>query len=171
MTINKRGNQYVKSCVEKGEIHVHTRRNITLISYGSMSPIISCILKSLNLVRRSIHPPSVNYCKRNLSGAANFLNEVGYATDVEGNLNYWNQYVQASRVLERDRNKIIQLKNGCQFVYGGDVCDRGETVLLLFAKSQNANDWFFCSWCRAFHRTWRLASNVRINITKRALSW
>lgn len=53
------------------------------------------------------------------------LSTIGYVTDVEGNLDYWRRYVSLSKVLERDRSGQIYLKDGCQFVYGGDVCDRG----------------------------------------------
>jgi hypothetical protein len=50
---------------------------------------------------------------------------VGYVTDIEGNLNYWHKYLEVSKVLRKDADGKIELKEGCQFVYGGDVCDRG----------------------------------------------
>lgn len=54
---------------------------------------------------------------------------VGYATDVEGNIDYWNQYLSVSKVLEKDSKlgsvRRIRLKDSCHFVYGGDACDRG----------------------------------------------
>ena len=55
-----------------------------------------------------------------------FLISVGYVTDVEGNLDYWNRYIEFSNILARNSNDgEIYLKENCQFVYGGDVCDRG----------------------------------------------
>lgn len=49
---------------------------------------------------------------------------VGYVTDIEGNLGYWNKYLNISKVLTRE-NGTLKLNENCQFVYGGDVCDRG----------------------------------------------
>lgn len=49
---------------------------------------------------------------------------VGYITDVEGNLSFWNRYIEHSTVLSRVEDELI-LKENCQFVYGGDSCDRG----------------------------------------------
>lgn len=53
-------------------------------------------------------------------------NIIGYVTDAEGNVEFWNSYINISRVLDRNEpgNKIT-LRNNCQFVFGGDVCDRG----------------------------------------------
>lgn len=54
---------------------------------------------------------------------------VGYATDVEGNLDYWNRYLSVSKVLVKEttanNGHSIRLNDGCHFVYGGDSCDRG----------------------------------------------
>ncbi len=49
---------------------------------------------------------------------------VGYATNIEGNLNYWHKYLSVSKVLSR-KDDTLTLNDNCQFVYGGDVCDRG----------------------------------------------
>lgn len=56
---------------------------------------------------------------------------VGYATDIEGNFDYWNKYLSVSEVLYKEGSnpRSIRLEEGCQFVYGGDVCDRGEFPL------------------------------------------
>lgn len=50
---------------------------------------------------------------------------VGYATDIEGNFDYWSRYVEISKVLRRLPNGDLDLNDNCQFVYGGDVVDRG----------------------------------------------
>ena len=50
--------------------------------------------------------------------------KVGYVTDIEGNLNFWNNYVNISKVLDR-RDGQLQLRDDCHFVFGGDICDRG----------------------------------------------
>lgn len=53
---------------------------------------------------------------------------IGYATDIEGNFDYWNKYLSVSEVLSKETTnpRSIRLEDGCQFVYGGDVCDRGK---------------------------------------------
>lgn len=52
--------------------------------------------------------------------------QLGYATDVEGNLDFWNKYVCHSKVLSRDSiTGNLILHEQCMFVYGGDTCDRG----------------------------------------------
>jgi hypothetical protein len=50
---------------------------------------------------------------------------VGYATDVEGNISYWHRYIDHSQVLFRNDAGILELREDCFFVYGGDTCDRG----------------------------------------------
>ena len=50
---------------------------------------------------------------------------VGYITDVEGNLAFWTKYVDYSAVLYRDEDGQLLLRDRCQFVFGGDSCDRG----------------------------------------------
>jgi hypothetical protein len=54
-------------------------------------------------------------------------NIVGYVTDVEGNLEFWEKYITHSKVLYRDigGDNSLHLRDNCQFVYGGDSCDRG----------------------------------------------
>ena len=50
-----------------------------------------------------------------------------YVTDVEGNWDYWNRYLRISRALDynNDDYSNISLKDNCQLIFGGDVCDRG----------------------------------------------
>lgn len=52
---------------------------------------------------------------------------IGYISDIEGNIDYWNKYLEISKVLYRDPNdkSICLYDKSCYFVYGGDVCDRG----------------------------------------------
>ena len=52
--------------------------------------------------------------------------KIGYVTDIEGNYDYWNRYIQLSEVVRRDpvTNKLL-LQDRCWLVFGGDVCDRG----------------------------------------------
>ena len=52
--------------------------------------------------------------------------EVGYLTDVEGSLDYFERWVQLSGVLHFDQQGALQLSHSkAHFVYGGDVVDRG----------------------------------------------
>ena len=50
---------------------------------------------------------------------------VGYATDIEGNFDYWSKYIEISKILHRLPSGVIELSDDCHFVYGGDVVDRG----------------------------------------------
>ena len=50
---------------------------------------------------------------------------IGYASDVEGNLKYWNRVIEHSKVLSRNDRGVIELLEDGYFVYGGDTCDRG----------------------------------------------
>jgi hypothetical protein len=50
---------------------------------------------------------------------------VGHLTDVEGNWDYFQQYVKTSSVLTVDKNGDVQLNENCSFVFGGDLCDKG----------------------------------------------
>lgn len=78
---------------------------------------------------------------------------VGYVSDIEGNLAAWNKYLDTSAVLYRETHadhdhhvnvsshasgtttsdahinrtagSVAALRDGCHFVFGGDVCDRG----------------------------------------------
>lgn len=53
------------------------------------------------------------------------INRVGYITDVEGNLNYWDRCVALSSVLKRLPNGQLLLNDNCAFVFGGDCFDKG----------------------------------------------
>ena len=44
---------------------------------------------------------------------------------MEGNLQYWENYLSISLVLRED-DGVLFLRDRCHFVFGGDVCDRGE---------------------------------------------
>ena len=57
--------------------------------------------------------------------------KIGFATDIEGNLRYWQRYLRRSEVLEACPDGSINLREDCHFVYGGDVCDRGPGDLRL----------------------------------------
>jgi hypothetical protein len=50
---------------------------------------------------------------------------IGYATDIEGNFDYWSRYIELSKILNRLPNGELELQDKCHFVYGGDVVDRG----------------------------------------------
>ena len=51
----------------------------------------------------------------------------GYLTDVEGNFEYFEDYVAISKVLEwEDQSKTaLRLKDNALFVFGGDSQDKG----------------------------------------------
>lgn len=58
---------------------------------------------------------------------------IGYATDVEGNFDYWSKYIDMSHILRRLPSGDLELFLECHFVYGGDVVDRGPGDLRVLA--------------------------------------
>ena len=65
------------------------------------------------------------------SAAENF--KLGYVTDIEGNIEYFKRYVSHSSVLsyENETCEKLLLKDGCYFVHGGDVVDKGNGDIRL----------------------------------------
>lgn len=84
--------------------------------------------------------------------ATNSDEVVGYFCDVEGNLDYWERYLNISKVLERvpislgsvtayqSHRGSITLKDNCHFVYGGDVCDRGKGDIRILSDLVNLKE-------------------------------
>jgi hypothetical protein len=69
----------------------------------------------------------------------------GYLTDVEGNMEYFEEYVGISKVLEwEDKTRtMLRLKENSFFVFGGDAQDKGagdvrfiELIIALKTRSQ-----------------------------------
>ena len=70
---------------------------------------------------------------------------VGYLTDLEGDYDYWVKYLNHSQIFERLESRPssvpfsfsnhhptpLVLKDGCHFVFGGDLCDRNNGDLRL----------------------------------------
>lgn len=78
---------------------------------------------------------------RRLASAMNMSTvsgRIGYATDIEGNFDHWNKYLSVSEVLYKDGSspRSIKLEDGCQFVYGGDACDRGKEIDCTFLTAR-----------------------------------
>lgn len=46
-------------------------------------------------------------------------------TDIEGNLDFWARYLDISTVLKRSTSGELLLRDGCAFVFGGDLFDKG----------------------------------------------
>ena len=59
------------------------------------------------------------------SSSSEPMMKVGYATDVEGNYDYWSRYIELSEILNRSPTGRLELSADCHFVFGGDVVDRG----------------------------------------------
>jgi hypothetical protein len=70
------------------------------------------------------------------------LTRIAYATDVEGNWDYWLRYIELSKVVSRGAEGRLKLEPGCSFVYGGDVCDRGPGDLRVLNDLNNLYDDF-----------------------------
>jgi hypothetical protein len=58
---------------------------------------------------------------------------IGYATDIEGNYDYWERYINLSKILSRSVDGVLLLNEDCHFVFGGDVVDRGYGDLRVLA--------------------------------------
>lgn len=67
---------------------------------------------------------------------------VGYVSDAEGNIDYWNRYVQFSSVVDRGNDGKLVLRDNCQLVYGGDVCDRGRGDIRILKDLVDLKDTF-----------------------------
>lgn len=63
--------------------------------------------------------------RRATTGTATTSNKIVYVTDLEGDYEYWQRYLQFSSVLQRGNNGNLTMPDGYHFVFGGDVCDRG----------------------------------------------
>ncbi len=53
---------------------------------------------------------------------------LGYVSDIEGNLGYWNNYLKISKIIDVEyvnSKRRLALKPNCFFVYGVDSVDRG----------------------------------------------
>ena len=50
---------------------------------------------------------------------------IGYVTDVEGDLAFWNRYCAISSVLTTADDGALSLIPGTQLVFGGDAVDKG----------------------------------------------
>ena len=63
---------------------------------------------------------------------------IAYVTDIEGNYDYWQRYLKMSNALYKvdasNGSYSVKLRDECEFVYGGDICDRGpgKRVITLF---------------------------------------
>jgi hypothetical protein len=78
-----------------------------------MGNIISTLFSFLGL---NVGPPDVKPTK-----------QCGYLTDVEGNYEYFERYVEISKVLKwaNAEKTSLELKDGAHFVFGGDSQDKG----------------------------------------------
>lgn len=72
--------------------------------------------------------------------------EIGYVTDVEGNYDFYQAYIERSGVLEyADKEKtVLKLKDGAIFVFGGMI-----TILYYVFISKNC-DFFIFFVCFTF---------------------
>lgn len=96
------------------------------------------LLRSL----RAIQGRRVNTCRRDKmsNNSSKTIKEklmkdkdsvlISYVTDIEGNLNYWNNFLRISKVVkvteptEPGDLRDLSLIPSSMFIYGGDVCDR-----------------------------------------------
>ena len=85
------------------------------------------------------------------------LVEVGYLTDVEGNLGYFDRWVAESEVLRYDAAGELELTHPhAYFVYGGDAVDRGDGGIRLLQRLVALKR-------RAPSRVWLLVGNRDLN--------
>jgi len=61
--------------------------------------------------------------------------EIGYVTDIEGNINYFDKWVEQSGVLRYSAPGVLELTHPlAYFVFGGDAIDRGPGNLRLLRR-------------------------------------
>jgi hypothetical protein len=91
---------------------------------------------SNNFSEQSANNQFIN--KENNDNDSNYSTEkdmvtIGYATDIEGNYDYWERYISLSKILSRSVEGVLLLNEDCHFVFGGDVVDRGFGDLRVLA--------------------------------------
>lgn len=59
---------------------------------------------------------------------------VSFVTDVEGNLDYWNRWIDISQSVYRQGSKELELRDNHWLVYGGDIWDRGPGDLRVVSE-------------------------------------
>ena len=72
------------------------------------------------------------------------ITEIGYLTDVEGNYDYFQKYIELSQVLAYTDNEktILKLKDNAMFVFGGMLLP----FLLRKCGKENVVDCIFYSF-------------------------
>lgn len=64
--------------------------------------------------------------------------DIGYITDIEGDINTFNRYVDSNGSVLRRENGVLTLKDeDAAFVFGGDIFDRGPGDLRLARELVN----------------------------------
>lgn len=72
--------------------------------------------KRLSILDRR-QPFGIQHCR---------YNKILYITDLEGDYEYWQRFLEFNSILKKNhKNNQLELADGYNFVFGGDVCDRG----------------------------------------------
>lgn len=101
-------------------------------TFKIFSNSIKSIIRCRNLINKKVSFSTFSQQNQNIL--------IGYVTDLEGNLEFWNNYIDISNVLYRDEANKIKLYENCHFVFGGDVCDRGTGDLRILNDLINLKD-------------------------------
>lgn len=107
------------------EIACLTTTSLKLVKTGK---ILGSLRRTVSLLnRRQQHSRRMEFVDNTEGGV------ISYCTDVEGNYDYWERFLELSKVLKRDEatSKVVFTNPKAQFVFGGDVCDRGPGDLRL----------------------------------------
>ena len=89
-----------------------------------------CTCVSVSSARKSScsasAPPDLTQAAERQKTLADTPRIVGYCTDVEGSFDFWESYVENSRILDRNPfTQRLELAEGAHFVFGGDAVDQG----------------------------------------------
>lgn len=79
-----------------------------------------------------------NFPCLDFSWSQSLREDIGYITDIEGDIDTFNRYVDSNGSVLRRENGVLTLKDeGAAFVFGGDIFDRGPGDLRLARELVN----------------------------------
>ena len=113
---------------------MHSFRKSNRILFKSLIPLSISALTTHHAIRCDVNSSTASGSTRSSSSSHIIPSRIGYCSDIEGNLAYFEKYVSISKVLYRDDHGVLQLRNGCYYVFGGDICDRGDGDLRVMKE-------------------------------------
>ena len=96
----------------------------------SSAGFANVLLRASLAIQRLSSAPGACALSARRSSSSSAAPKVGFVTDVEGSLSFWQRYCQVSEVIDGDPSTPqgldeLTLHPGCQLVFGGDAVDKG----------------------------------------------